>query len=150
MSYIQLLPENIWNKIVYDATISELVDILKVRNNKKKLLFSLLINTHCSGCGRFNIVCLNGYCGQYCSKRCWKIFHDEEDSGYDEDISFNLRPFYEKYYYLDIDNIDISTNAISKYHKSYYDTYSKTGKVWPMINKPCYNECILKRSTIKI
>jgi hypothetical protein len=140
-----LLPENVYLKIIYDATLCELLDYIKVKNNKKKVEYSLLINTHCKGCSAKNLVSLRGYVGQYCSKRCWKLFDDPYNSDFDEDRVYNHYDIYDKYYYIldDIDNVEIGCRAISKYHRSYYNGLSPSGKVWPMQNKPCYNECIL-------
>lgn len=124
--------------------VSELNDILKIRLNKRKLLFSLMVNTHCAGCGNYFKVSLLGYTSQYCKKRCWKLFHDQNDSGYDEKTNFNLYPIYIDY--MDVcDLTNINSKAISKRHRSYYDDLSKTGRVWPMIRKDCNNLCILNK-----
>ena len=125
----------------YDRVLSELQVVLRYRLNKQKTLFSLMINTHCSGCGRHYLVSLRGYCGEYCRKRCWKDFHDGFDSGYDEDEAFRLEPIYIKYQHLD--DVNLRSRAISKYHRDYRNKNSVSGFVWPMINKPCYNACIL-------
>lgn len=142
MSFFDKLPENIQTSIFYEATLSELQDVLRLRLNKQKTLFSLMINTHCAGCGRYYLVSLRGYCNEYCHKRCWKYFHNEYDSGYDEDRAFNLDHFYVKYKHLG-KNVNLSSRAISKYHRKYRNYMSVTGFVWPMIDKPCYNYCIL-------
>lgn len=125
----------------YERVLSELQDVLRCRLNKQKTLFSLMINTHCSGCGRHYLVSLRGYCGEYCRKRCWKD-HDRFDSGYDEDEAFRLKPIYIKYQHLG-DDVNLRSRAISKYHRDYCNKNSVSGFVWPMINKACYNACIL-------
>lgn len=132
-------------RIIYQNVLSELSDIINVKRNKQKLNYSLLINTRCKGCSRHFLVSLRGYVRLYCNKSCWKWNDDTEDSGYDEDNTYNYDDIYDKYYYIldDIDDIDISSKAISKRHRSYYDGLSPSGKVWPMLNKPCYNLCIL-------
>ncbi len=139
------LPEEIYTRIIYDAVLSEMIDIIILRSKKKNMLYSLLYNTHCSGCGRYNLVCLRGYVGQYCTKRCWKYFHDDAESGYDTDRAHNLDYIYHKYKDIldDIDSVSKQSKAISKRHRAYRDSFSPSGKVWPMCNKPCYNECIL-------
>lgn len=141
MSYLDTIPDNIRVQIFHDATLSELQDKLRYRLNKQKTLFSLMINTHCSGCGRYYLVSLRGYCGEYCRKSCWKHFHNEYDSGYDEEQAFRLEPIYTKYQHLD--EVNLKSRAISKYHRNYHNKNSVTGFVWSMINKPCYNICIL-------
>ena len=101
--------------IVYSSLISrtiilhELKQKLQTRENKRKVLFSLLINTHCAGCGRFNYVCFWGYCGEYCAKGCWKRFHDTWDSVYDEEDSCRLWWIYEKY--NDLENVNLTSKA---------------------------------------
>jgi hypothetical protein len=89
--------------------INELKEKLRARENKRKLLFSLLVNTHCAGCGKINYVCFWGYCGEYCDKGCWKYFHDDWNSAYDEEESFRLWWIYEKY--KDLDNVNLRSNA---------------------------------------
>lgn len=89
--------------------INELKEKLRTRENKRKLLFSLLVNTHCAGCGKINYVCFWGYCGEYCDKGCWKYFHDDWNSAYDEEESFRLWWIYEKY--KDLDNVNLRSNA---------------------------------------
>ncbi len=121
--------------------LPQLHDVLRYRLNKQKTLFSLMINTHCSGCGRHYLVSLRGYSGEYCRKSCWKDFHYEYDSGYDEDEAFRLEPIYTKYQHLD--DVDLRSRAISRYHRNYRNKNSVSGFVWPMIDKPCYNACIL-------
>lgn len=101
--------------IVYSSLISrsimlhELKQKLQMRENKRKVLFSLLINTHCAGCGRFNYVCFWGYCGEYCNKGCWKHFHNTYNSSYDEDDSWRLWWIYETY--KDLDNVNLISYA---------------------------------------
>lgn len=56
----------------------------RIKENKRKLIFSLLINTHCSGCGRYYYVCFWGYGGKYCSKNCWKRYDNPDDSAYED------------------------------------------------------------------
>ncbi len=145
MPTLPTLPLEISLRIIYQVVLSELLDIGKIRENKKKVLYSLLYNTHCAGCGRYNMVSLRGYVRQYCTKNCWKYFHDDEDSGYDEDRAHNLDYIYEKYRYIldDIENVSTLSLAISRRHRGYYDSLSPSGKVWPMVNKPCYNELIV-------
>lgn len=145
MSYLPILPENIYLKIIYDATLLELLEHITVRNNKKKVEYSLLINTHCKGCGKKGLICLQGYVGFYCNKRCWKLFDDTTSLDYHEDNAYNYYDIFEKYYYIldDICNINTTSEAVTKYHRQFYDSFSLSGKIWPMINKPCYNECIL-------
>jgi hypothetical protein len=139
------LPEEIYTRIIYNAVLSELIDITVVRTKKKDMLYSLLYNTHCSGCGRYNLVCLRGYVGQYCNKGCWNYFHNDTNSDYDEDRAYNLDYIYEKYKHIldDIDSVSTQSRAISKRHRAYYNSLSPSGKVWPMCNKPCYNECVM-------
>ena len=146
MSYLDFLPENIQVRIIHDAVLSDLQKHIEIRQNKQKVLFSLMINTHCAGCGYAYNVCLRGYTGEYCAKRCWKMFHNQEDSDYEESRNFNLEYIYVKYDYLD--NVNVSSKALSKYHRSYRDSNSITGKVWPMINKPCNNWCIHNKKPI--
>lgn len=144
LNKLPTLPEEIYLRIIYRAILLQILDIGKLRENKKKVMYSLLYNTHCAGCGRYNLVSLRGYVRQYCNKNCWKYFHDDADSGYDEDRAHNLDYIYEKYRYIlyDIDKVSTISHAMSKRHRSYYDSLSPSGKVWPMVNKPCYNECI--------
>jgi hypothetical protein len=139
------IPEEIYLKIIYKAVLSELLDNTSIRSRKKDMLYSLLYNTHCSGCGKYNLVCLRGYVGEYCSKRCWNYFHNDANSYYDESRAYNLDYIYENYKYVldDIDSVSTSSKTISKYHRSYYNSLSPSGKVWPMCNRPCYNQCIL-------
>jgi len=141
---LPFLPSELQFRIIYQAVLLEILDVGKIRENKKNLLFSLLYNTHCFGCGRYNLVSLRGYVGQYCSKHCWKYFHDDKDSGYDTERAHNLDYIYEKYIYIlkDIDKVSTFSNAISKRHRPYHDSTSPSGKVWPMVRKPCYNELI--------
>lgn len=138
------LPE-LYLQTIYKSVLSELIEKTAARNRKNDMLYSLLYNTHCAGCGRYNLVCLRGYVRQYCNKRCWKWFHDDADSGYDTDRAHNLDYIYQKYKYVlnDINSVSTMSNAISKRHRPYYDSLSPSGKVWPMCNKPCFNECIL-------
>lgn len=138
------LPSEIYLRIIYQAVLLELMDVGKMRENMNNTLYSLLCNTHCLGCGNYNLVSLRGYVGQYCTKNCWKYFHDDADSGYDTDRAHNLDYIYEKYRYIlnDIDKVSTFSHAISKRHRPYRDSISPSGKVWPMVNKPCYNEII--------
>jgi hypothetical protein len=142
---LPILPENIVFSIIKDAMLLELLDYLLLRKQKQKMLVSMLYNTHCAGCGRYNLVSLRGYVRQYCTKRCWRYFHDSEDSGYDTDRAHNLDYIWEKYQYILYENesFDTISLAISKRHRPYFDANSPSGKVWPMINRPCYNEIIL-------
>jgi hypothetical protein len=151
MALFTKLPENIELSIIKNATLSDLSDHLHLRKQKQKLLVSILYNTHCTGCGHYNLVSLRGYVGQYCDKRCWRYFDDTEDSGYDTERAHNLDYIFEKYdYILDgndkFDKFDTISLAISKRHRPYYNQLSPSGKVWPMLNKPCYNEVILNNN----
>jgi hypothetical protein len=49
------------------------------------VMSDLLQATHCHGCGAVFNVALLGYCGQYCSKHCWR---DEMDAGEDFACAF--------------------------------------------------------------
>ena len=97
-------------KLSTEKVLDELKKILEFRENKRKLMFSLLVNTHCSGCGKINYVCFWGYSGEYCDKGCWKTFHNDWDSAYDEDEGFRLWWIYEMY--KDLDNVNLRSNAI--------------------------------------
>ena len=97
------------SRYYYNLVLSELKKKLYFIENKRKVLFSLLINTHCAGCGRHNYVCFWGYCGEYCSKRCWIDFHDEYNSDYDEEDSLRLWWIYDKYKFLD--SVNLKSNA---------------------------------------
>jgi len=110
-----------------NSMINELERTLKFRENKRKLLFSLLVNTHCSGCGKINHVCFWGYCGQYCDKGCWKRFHNDCDSAYDEEDGFRLWWIYEKY--KDIENIDLTSKARKWRLKNPYKEGQKMSKI---------------------
>jgi hypothetical protein len=148
---LPILPENIVVSIIKKATLRELLEyfsLKKLKKLKQKMIVSMLYNTHCAGCGRHNLVSLRGYVGEYCDKRCWRYFHDTEDSGYDTDDAHNLDYIWEKYEHIldENESFDTKSRAISKRHRSYYDQCSPSGKVWPMINRPCYNEIILKSS----
>ncbi len=99
--------------------LDELKKTLKLRENKRRLLFSLLVNTHCSGCGKINYVCFWGYAGEYCDKGCWKTFHNDFDSAYDEDEGFRLWWIYE--IYKDLDDVNLRSNAIRWRRKNPYD-----------------------------
>jgi len=142
---LPILPEEIYLRVIYQAILLELLDISKFRENKRNLLYSLLYNTHCAGCGTHNLVSLRGYVGRYCNKLCWRNFNDDdENSVHDENRTYNLDYIYEKYRYIlnDIDEVSTYSNAISRRHRPYYNHLSPSGKVWPMMNKACYNEVI--------
>lgn len=133
------------NRINLKLLYNELCIVLERRNAKQRMLFSLLINTQCSGCGKKNKVCLNGYVNKYCNRGCWRV--TETDSGYESNNDFY--PQYEvhmKYYYLKCyDKIDLSSKAYSTYHRSreYY------GLSWPMIKtKKCFNWCIINKKPL--
>jgi hypothetical protein len=131
-------------KEVIKSVLKDILEIGKIRNQKQNLYYSLLCNTHCDGCGQYNLVSLRGYVRKYCNKTCWYTYDDDTVHGYDEKRKNGI---YQKYKYIlhDIEKVDNSSLAISQYHRPYYDHNSPSGKVWPMINKPCYNECILKK-----
>ena len=140
--YLKLIPEEIEVRIIRKAVHYDLEDKLKLRNNKEKMLFSLLINTHCAGCGNKNKVCLTGYVSRYCTKRCWKFSFDFEND-IDND-SQSIIDIYEKYYHIQEDT-DTTTKAYSLYH------LSRCGKItWPMIrSKLCDNWCINNKKLIR-
>jgi len=118
---IQIYYSSLISKIIM---LKELKEKLKIRENKRKVLFSLLVNTHCTGCGRHNFVCFWGYCGEYCDKGCWKRFHDDRNSAYDEDDNFRLWWIYEKY--KDLENINLKSYARiwkKKYNRKYSEEY---------------------------
>ena len=142
----------LFEKSIRKAILTELLEYFRLKKLKQKMLVSILYNTHCAGCGGYNLVSLRGYVRQYCTKRCWRYFDDIEDSGYDTDRAHNLDYIQEKYEHILDENetFDIKSLAISKRHRSYYDECSPSGKVWPMLNRPCYNEIILKKNCIYI
>lgn len=102
------LPSEIQTRIIKQATLLELVEYFQFRLNKQKLMFSLLINSHCCCCGKTlpffheykpNIINVNYYGssrqyfyvqdrlsetnnlhyeGKFCSKRCWRRLDDYE------------------------------------------------------------------------
>ena len=111
----KILPFELEINIIRKAINLELKERLNLRNNKEKMLFSLLINTHCHGCGRKNKVSLTGYLGSYCNKVCWKWFKDDTQSGYDENYSNRLWYIYEKYSH--IEKINLSCKTLSLYHR---------------------------------
>ncbi len=130
-------------KEVIKSLLKDILEIGKIRNQKQNLHYSLLCNTHCDGCGQYNLVSLRGYVRKYCDKKCWWYTYIIEDDNFQE---IRKNGIYQKYKYIlhDIDSVNNSSCAISQYHRPYYEHNSPSGKVWPMINKPCYNECILK------
>jgi hypothetical protein len=104
----------------------------KQRELHKKAMKGILKSTHCQGCDVKMNVCFFGYCGEYCSKSCWRYSGDNED---------------------DEEDYDCYSNANSLYHSSYNSScISKNGIYWPMRSpkKPCVNECIRSRKPIAI
>lgn len=135
------LPETIYLRIIKEAVLNELKKTSKEKSiwkiNKEKMLFSLLKNTRCTGCGTNKNVCLNGYCNEYCDKLCW--IHNRLNN-YDEHPLENL---YNKYEHLE--NYDLSSKAYSTYN------HKENHKVWPMIkNRVCDNWCINNKEKIKV
>jgi len=45
------IPLEIQTRIIKKATLLELLDYFKIKLNKQKLMFSLLVNSHCCCCG---------------------------------------------------------------------------------------------------
>jgi len=86
------LPQEIQIRIIKQATLLELVEHIRYKN-KKRLLFSLLINSHCCCCGKVLPIFYskhygyskqyfdsNGhYDGKYCSKSCFNRLLDYWD-----------------------------------------------------------------------
>ena len=103
------IPQELQIRIIKEATLLELLDVTTYKKNKQKLIFSLLVNSHCCCCGKvisiFNrdygsftqrfyspddwlpLISDNKnpyYEGRFCSKYCMKrlIYYNEENSEY--------------------------------------------------------------------
>jgi hypothetical protein len=102
------IPQELQIRIIKEATLLELLDVTTYKKNRQKLMFSLLVNSHCCCCGKtlsifdrnygsftqrfFSPDWLpsfsdNGnpyYEGRFCSKYCMKrlIDYNEENGEY--------------------------------------------------------------------
>lgn len=146
------------------------------RHFSEVVLKDLLRVTHCHGCGYKKNVCLLGYVGMYCRKRCYEASHlYRDDYEYDSDtgettIFLNENPYYD-YESRDYDEEDTDrlphsaipcgwckedvrclSRANSNYHHRWRKDKSPNGYYWPMgsYRIACNNECIRNRPTIRI
>ena len=84
------IPQELQIRIIKKACHLELYDYFKYKTNKRKLLFSLLVNSHCCSCGKVLPIFYNNcygsegqfydrnfyYFGKFCSKYCWRSVDD--------------------------------------------------------------------------
>ena len=59
------IPEELQIRIIKKATLLELLDVFAYRKNRQKLLFSLLVNSHCCCCGKILSIFDHNYYGSY-------------------------------------------------------------------------------------
>jgi hypothetical protein len=64
-------------KEVIKSVLKDILEIGKICSQKQNLYYSLLCNTHCDGCGQYNLVSLRGYVRKYCNKTCWYTYDDD-------------------------------------------------------------------------
>ena len=101
----------------------------------------LVIATHCHSCGGAGVICLRGYTGTHCSKRCWKINEFEL-----------LDDFVCLFGGCKICDGGFVSLAQSMWHRPLANSQSSSGACWPMMGMfaPCTNECIRTRRPIDI
>ena len=83
--------EHVITKIIWELISREIREIVEVKMRHKNVMFALLVNSHCCGCGKligftrknkkygfnFQMWDLNGYFhGKYCKKSCWRFIDD--------------------------------------------------------------------------
>ena len=83
--------EHIVTKIIWDIIFREILEIAEIKRHHKHVMFSILVNSHCCGCGKligftrknkkygfnFQMWDRNGYFhGKYCKKSCWRFIDD--------------------------------------------------------------------------
>jgi hypothetical protein len=118
------------------------------RINYAEVLSDLILATHCHACGIAMPVCLIGYVGAYCVKKCWKYgeFYPILDGK-----EFKC-PFGGCKNCGGDDCIGGVSYANSKYHLAWDNSRSPTGVCWRMgdTHKPCNNLCIKERSPVLV
>jgi len=123
----------------------------------RTVLEDLVRVTHCHGCGRKRNVCLFGYVGKYCGKRCYYDYtlcdgeYDTHSEDYDVEDTERLPHSAIFCGWCDEDNGCVS-RANSNYHHTYRCGENPSGVYWPMGDhrRPCDNTCIRERPVVRI
>jgi hypothetical protein len=169
-----LTKESMTNSV--EDLLYSISDACPRRHFTNVVLQDLLRVTHCHGCGYKKNVCLLGYVGEYCGKRCYEAsqlyrddyeydsetgettfflnetpYYDYQSRDYDEENTDRLPHSAIHCGWCDDDILRIS-NANSRYHHRWRTSQNPNGYYWPMgsYRIPCYNECIRDRPTIRI